>query len=150
MAAGRARQRQEVILTDTGFWVALLNTRDAHHHAALAAFERAKNEPLVTTWSVLTESVYLLSVRANPEIARKFLHSIALGLCQLRSQDESALVRMHTLMGKYRDLPMDLADASLVVLAEQLGEGRILSTDTRDFGAYRWKDTKPFSNLMEA
>ena len=40
-------------------------------------------------------------------------------------------------MEKYRDLPMDLADASLVLLAEALGSGRILSTDARDFGAYR-------------
>jgi hypothetical protein len=49
---------------------------------------------------------------------------------------------------KYRDLPMDLADASLVILAEQLGSGKILSTDTRDFGAYRWKNRKPFRNLL--
>ena len=51
-------------------------------------------------------------------------------------------------MGKYRDLPMDLADASLVVLAEALGSGRILSTDRRDFRAYRWKNRRPFSNLL--
>ena len=51
-------------------------------------------------------------------------------------------------MTKYRDLPMDLADASLVILAEELGTGRILSTDQRDFGAYRWKNRKPFRNLL--
>ena len=42
-----------------------------------------------------------------------------------------------------------LADASLVLLAEHLGHGRILSTDERDFGAYRWKNRKPFKNLLE-
>ena len=52
-------------------------------------------------------------------------------------------------MEKYKDLPMDLADASLVVCAEQSGDGRILSTDTRDFGAYRWKQRKPFKNLLK-
>lgn len=51
-------------------------------------------------------------------------------------------------MQKYRDLPMDLADASLVVCAEVNGSGRIRSTDTRDFGAYRWKQRKPFKNLL--
>lgn len=45
---------------------------------------------------------------------------------------------------------MDLADASLVVLAEDLGRGHILSTDTRDFGAYRFKNRKPFENLSKA
>jgi hypothetical protein len=52
------------------------------------------------------------------------------------------------IMEKYADLPMDLADASLVVLAEHLGHGRILSTDKRDFHTYRWKDTYPFQNLL--
>jgi predicted nucleic acid-binding protein len=52
------------------------------------------------------------------------------------------------LMEKYRTLPIDLADASLVLLAEHLGHGRILSTDARDFNAYRWKERKPFQNLL--
>jgi predicted nucleic acid-binding protein len=55
---------------------------------------------------------------------------------------------MHTMMRKYARLPMDLADASLVLLAEHLGHGRILSTNERDFGVYRWKGRKPFHNLL--
>jgi len=45
-------------------------------------------------------------------------------------------------------LPMDFADASLVVLAEDLREGRILTNDRRDFSIYRWNNTKPFENLL--
>lgn len=45
-------------------------------------------------------------------------------------------------------LPMDLADASLVVLAEHLGHGRILTCDRRDFNIYRWKNTNSFENLL--
>ena len=56
--------------------------------------------------------------------------------------------RLAELMHRYRDLPMDLADASLVVLAERLGHGRILSTDQRDFDTYRWKQREPFENLL--
>ncbi|MFM8330254.1 MAG: hypothetical protein ACKN9T_01045 [Candidatus Methylumidiphilus sp.] len=51
-------------------------------------------------------------------------------------------------MRRYADLPMDFADASLVILAEELGHGRILSTDQRDFQAYRWKNHHPFVNLL--
>jgi uncharacterized protein len=51
-------------------------------------------------------------------------------------------------MHKYADLPMDLADASLVIRAEELGSGRILSTDNRDFRTYRWKNRRPFKNLL--
>ena len=43
---------------------------------------------------------------------------------------------------------MDLADASLVIVAEESGTGDILSTDARDLGAYRWKHRKPFRNLL--
>jgi len=43
---------------------------------------------------------------------------------------------------------MDLADASLVVLAESLGHGRILTTDQRDFHTYRWKTRRPFESLL--
>lgn len=51
-------------------------------------------------------------------------------------------------MEKYRNLPMDLADVSLVICAEETDDGRILSTDQRDFGAYRFKRRKPFRNLL--
>ena len=57
--------------------------------------------------------------------------------------------RIPRLMRKYAKLPMDLADATLVLLAEHLGHGEILSTDQRDFATYRWKHRKPFTNLME-
>ncbi|NNJ83888.1 MAG: VapC toxin family PIN domain ribonuclease, partial [Gammaproteobacteria bacterium] len=49
---------------------------------------------------------------------------------------------------QYESLPMDFADASLVILAEHLGHGRIVSTDRRDFDAYRWKNHHPFRNLL--
>jgi len=60
------------------------------------------------------------------------------------------LPRITVLMRQYRDLPMDLADASLILLAEELGEGRIVSSDERDFHAYRWKNQQPFCNLLLA
>jgi hypothetical protein len=56
--------------------------------------------------------------------------------------------RLDELMAKYADLPMDLADASLVLLAEHLGHRRILSMDVRDFRAYRWQQHAPFDNLL--
>jgi predicted nucleic acid-binding protein len=60
------------------------------------------------------------------------------------------LPRIEELMEHYADLPMDLADASLVVLAEEMGSGQILSTDQRDFHTYRWKNRRPFHNLLLA
>ena len=51
-------------------------------------------------------------------------------------------------MRRYANLPMDLADASLVVLAEQVGHGRILTCDRRDFNIYRWNNNNLFENLL--
>lgn len=51
-------------------------------------------------------------------------------------------------MDTYHALPMDLADGSLVILAEELGSRRSFSTDQRDFHTYRWKAQKPFRNLL--
>ena len=52
-------------------------------------------------------------------------------------------------MRRYADLPMDLADASLVLLNEHVGHGRILTTDQRDFRTYRWKTRRPFESLLD-
>lgn len=59
------------------------------------------------------------------------------------------LTRITALMETHQNLPIDLADASLVILAKELEEGRIFSIDNRDFNAYRWKNTQPFQNLFQ-
>lgn len=136
-----------MIIADTGFWLALANTRDAHHRQATRVCE-GLNEPLITTWPVLTETCHSLLSRLGVPALEQFMKAATGGAFQLFSLRDEKLSRAAELMHKYRDLPMDLADASLVILAEELGEGRILSTDRRDFRAYRWKNRKPFKNLL--
>lgn len=138
-----------MILTDSGFWIALGNHRDRHHAAALRAAERYQAEGFVSTWPVLTEVTHLLMARVGVHQSLAFMASVADGACRVPDLPDSALARASNLMTRYRNLPMDLADASLLILAEALGEGRILSTDRRDFDGYRWKDTRPFTNLLE-
>ena len=96
---------------------------------------------------VLTETCHLLAARVGTHAIERFINAGAGGAFEVFSLERGHLSRALELVRKYRDLPMDLADASLVILAEELGSGRILSTDTRDFGAYRWKNRKPFRNL---
>lgn len=137
-----------MILADTGFFVALIVRTDRHHAAAVTAAERHGREGLLTTWPVLTEAVHLVQRIAGPEVARNFLGSIDAGAARLYELLPAHLPRAIELMEKYANLPMDLADASLVICAEDTGDGRILSTDNRDFRAYRWKQRKPFKNLL--
>jgi len=137
-----------MILADSGFWIALGNRRDRYHDIAREALERWSGEGFVTTWPVLTEVCHLLVVRVGVHQALTFMDAVTQGACRLPDLPDDAMARMAYLMHRYRDLPMDLADASLVLLAEELFEGRILSTDRRDFDGYRWKDTRPFTNLL--
>lgn len=77
-----------------------------------------------------------------------FLRSHQRGVFQLFDLDRVYFPRIIELMSQYANLPMDFADASLVILAEVLGHGRILSTDSRDFQTYRWKNRYSFENLL--
>jgi uncharacterized protein len=78
----------------------------------------------------------------------RFLDQVVRGAFRIWTVEITHLERMLALMVKYSDLPMDLADASLVVLAEELSDGRILTTDLRDFKVYRWQNDRPFENLL--
>ena len=136
-----------MIIADTGFWVALQHRNDTYHRQAVAVL-KSITEPLVTTTAVLTETCHLLQRAFGWVGPVRFIESIDQGLSTLIDYREEDLRQTARLMKKYRELPMDLADASLVLLAERLGHGRILSTDTRDFKSYRWKNVKPFQNLL--
>ena len=136
-----------MIIADTGYWLALANRADRHHQAAVKA-TTGLLEKLITTWPVLTETCHLLLNRLGAASQLAFLRGIQNGACSVFQVSEGHLPRIEELMAQYADLPMDLADASLVVLAEEMGNGRILSTDQRDFHTYRWKNRKPFRNLL--
>lgn len=136
-----------MILVDTGFWLALANTADRHHARARAALAKHRRR-FTTTWPVMTETCHMLASRLGTDAEIAFVRSAALGAFDVFQLEHAHLPRIEALMQKYRALPMDLADASLVILAEDSGSGDILSTDERDFGAYRWKSRKPFRNLL--
>lgn len=136
-----------MVIADTGFWLALANRRDKHHELAVERLAEL-DRPLVTTWPVLTETCHLLLARLGTSSQLAFLRSFANGGFEVFELRREQGPRMLELMERYADLPMDLADASLVLLAEHLGHGRILSTDRRDFGTYRWKEREPFENLL--
>ncbi len=136
-----------MIAVDTGCFIALADGHDVWHARALAQLH-TQAEGWVTTWAVLTETCYLLQSRLGGHFAAALMDDVAEGSLRIWSPTDAALARIPTLLRQYASLPMDLADASLVLLAEHLGHGRILSTDQRDFGAYRWKSQQPFNNLL--
>lgn len=131
------------LLVDSGPIIAWLSARDRHHVRAVAFF-KARREKLISTWAVITEVCHLI-----PQPARvTFLRWIAAGGMSLWHVPEDQASLQADMMEKYDDLPMDLADASLVWLAGEVGSNLIATTDRTDFAIYRGARNRPFKNVF--
>ena len=130
------------LLLDTGALVSLLDRSQSFHSEFASFFERWRG-PVVSTEAVLTEATHLLArVEGGPQSCCEFFLE---GGAVLVPSSPGSLRRCRELIRVYRDLPMDYADATLVVLAEELNTNRIFTTDRRDFSIYRIKGTRTFS-----
>ncbi|MDQ2779933.1 MAG: PIN domain-containing protein [Pseudomonadota bacterium] len=136
-----------MIAVDAGFLYALVDQRDAWHARARAQAPTAA-EGWITTWPVLTEATHLMTRWLGSAFAAALMEDVGEGGLAVWEPPHSHWTRIAPLMRSYAKLPMDLADATLLLLADHLGHGRILSTDERDFRTYRWKRHKPFHNLL--
>ncbi|HKY20026.1 MAG TPA: PIN domain-containing protein [Vicinamibacterales bacterium] len=122
------------VLVDAGPLIALLDRGDAHHDECVDALNGMRG-PLLTVWPAFTEAMYLLNFSQDAQTALWEMVEIdALGIAPL---DENDAPRMKALMRKYRDLPMDLADAALIRVAERDKIGQIFTLDRRHFRVYR-------------
>jgi predicted nucleic acid-binding protein len=121
--------------------VALLRKPDQHHERCAAALGQIRG-PLATVWPALTEAMFLLSDRPDAQSRlSEQIESEAITLLQLDRRD---LPRIRELMAKYRDRPMDLADAALVRVAERERIETVFTVDRSDFEVYRLFGRKRF------
>ena len=119
------------VLADAGFVIALLSRRDRHHEWA-AAQSPSLPPPWKTCDAVLSEAFHLLGSRGRPALTA-LLRRGAVVLAFDLAED---LDRVLSLMQKYANVPMSLADACLVRMSETLPDPVILTTDA-DFRVYR-------------
>ncbi|MBA3482170.1 MAG: PIN domain-containing protein [Pirellulales bacterium] len=123
-------------LTDAGPLIALINRNDPNHGTCVTALLGLPSGPLVTTWPCFTEAMYLLFRAGGFPAQRELWRLVADGRLVLHELSSTAAVRSAELMEKYRDRPMDLADATLVALAESISIDDVFTLD-RDFQIYR-------------
>jgi uncharacterized protein len=129
-------------LVDAGPLVALIDRADPDHHVCVAALKTLR-APLVTVWPAFTEAMYLLGRSWQGQKALwSRVETEALAMAPL---DDADAPRMRQLMEKYRDLPMDLADAALVRVAERDALTQIFTLDRRHFSLYRPGRRRRFS-----
>lgn len=132
------------LLLDTGALVTLLDRSQSHHETFVGAFE-GWDRDIVSTEAVLTEATHLLGrVEGGREACIDFFVS---GGAILVPTTTAVLRRARQLVSQYSELPMDYADATLVVLAEELDTNLVFTTDRRDFGVYRIRGRKHFKVL---
>ncbi len=122
------------ILVDAGPLVALLHRDDQKHERCVETLARL-TDPLMTVWPVVTEAMYLLNFSWQAQdalwelVEEETVHVLPLG--------HDDYPRIRELMRKYQSLPMDLADAALVRVAERERLRRVFTLDRRDFSVYR-------------
>lgn len=122
----------------------MIHADDSHHISCREALKKIR-EPIGTVWPAITEAMYLLGFAWTAQEALwRLLENGAVKILQLEAAD---LPRMRELMRKYSDLPMDLADAGLVRVAERERISRIFTIDRRGFELYRPRGIRRFTVL---
>lgn len=132
-------------LLDAGPLIALFAPRD-NQHIRVRDFLRESKLRLLTTWPVVTEAWHLLAPKQRITMVRW----LKAGGAAVGPFDDEGSQDLVDWLEKYRDLPMDLADASLVMLACKSGITGILTLDRRDFLTYRLPGNKRFHLVLDA
>lgn len=120
-------------LVDAGPLIALFD-RDDKRHSIILNFLRNYRGLLVTTWPVITEVLHMLDFNVGAQL--DFLEWIQKGGLLIEPISEEDISRIIELTRKYSDVPMDLADASLIIVSGKTGINKIVTIDS-DFNVYR-------------
>lgn len=131
-------------LIDAGPLIALFNKNDKYHNK-IKDFIKDYRGNLITSWPVITEVCHMLDFNIQTQI--DFLTWINLGAVKIENIDNQDLLRIIELSKKYSDVPMDLADASLVVLSEKNNIKQIITIDS-DYYIYRTINKEMIENIF--
>ena len=119
----------------------MVDRSEKRHTDCVATLEEWRGT-IVTTEAVLTETLYLVGPQWRAQ--KVCLEFLLRGAFLLAPQSPQSLKRTAALMEKYRDVPMDYADATLVALGEELGTDMVFTLDRRGFSTYRLPQRKAF------
>ncbi len=120
-------------LIDAGPLIALFD-RDDKFHFEIKKFLKSYEGSLATTWPVITEVLHMLDFNVKTQI--DFLKWISIGALEVKSINLEDVSRIIELSKKYADIPMDFADASLILVSETDNIKKIISIDS-NFYIYR-------------
>jgi len=126
------------MLIDAGPLVSLCDRRQPTHAACQTVLESAR-VPLTTTWPCFTEAMYLVGKLGGIAMQEHLWALLQRGILILHVHTDIETMAMAALMTRYQNVPMDLADASLMVAADTLNDRTVFTLDS-DFRIYRLAD----------
>lgn len=132
------------VLVDTGPIVAIFSRRDQYHRICVEAL-REMPGPLFTCWPVITEAAWLL--RRSGAAVQQLVRSLDVGFLELLPLTADDATAIASILKKYGDLGMQLADAALLHLATRDGIQTVFTLDRRDFSVYRLPRGRAFRIL---
>jgi predicted nucleic acid-binding protein len=135
-----------VILLDTSGLLAAIDASQRRHDEAAAALNEA-DPPWILSPFVLAEIDYLLATRVDVMAEQALLGEVSRGVYRLEPFDADSVGEANRVIGRYRDLTIGLADASIAVLATRYGVRDVLTLDERHFRAMRGPGGRPFRLL---
>jgi uncharacterized protein len=133
------------IIIDAGPIIALFDKSDKYHKNIIEYFKNEKGK-LFSTWPVITEAMHFL--KFNVEVQIDFLTWLSIGTIQIIDINSELLDRIIEIVKKYSDIPIDLADASLLSISELLGIKNIITIDS-EYYFYKTKNRELLNNLLE-
>jgi len=139
----------EPVLIDTGPLIAYMNSADAEHAACVEVFQSLPLGKALTCWPVLTEAAYLMRARLRLHDPRPLLELVSNDELLLSRVTRSDVASIQAVYERFHDQQVDLADATLLALAERENIRTIFTTDRRDFRIYRRLDGTPFRLLPD-
>ena len=142
---------ENIAVIDAGPLIALFDKSDTYHQKVrhrLEEYRKYVQGRLVTTWPIITEVTYILEAHVHLEAQLDFLKWIIMGGLEVFDLTKGHLSRIIELQKKYSNLPMDFADATLLIGAEALDTTKVFSLD-KDFSIYRLLGKRHMENLMK-
>jgi predicted nucleic acid-binding protein len=132
-------------IIDSGPIIALFDRSDKFHNKVLDFLKTYKGK-LVTSWAVITEVSHMLDF--NLQVQIDFLKWCEAGGIEVYDISQTEISNIRIMMEKYIDVPMDLADATLMYIANKENIKNILSIDS-DFDIYRTLKKQSLNNLLK-
>jgi uncharacterized protein len=132
-------------IIDSGPLIALFDGSDKYHNDVLNFMKEYKGK-LITSWAIITEVSHMLDF--NLQVQIDFLKWCEVGGIEVYNITQDEISNIRVMMEKYIDIPMDLADGTLMYIANKQNIKNIVSIDS-DFDIYRTLKKQSLNNLLK-